>query len=101
MYILEYYYEQIIKQDLLNKFQYSNIKNIPKFKKVVLNFGCKNHELKNIAPGLLSLELISTKTGKLSTTKNSNVFLKIKKGAPIGCYVILKKKKCINFYSNC
>ena len=97
MHILEYYYQQIIKKDLINKFQYFNLKNIPKLKKIILNFGCKNHELKSIAPTILSLELISNKTSKLSKSKNSNVFLKIRKGAPIGCYVILKKNKMYKF----
>ena len=60
-------------------------------------FLCKNHELKSIAPTILSLELISNKTSKLSKSKNSNVFLKIRKGAPIGCYVILKKNKMYKF----
>ena len=97
MHILEYYYEHIIKQDLTNKFQYSNLKNIPKLKKIILNFGCQNHEIKNIVQSILSLELITNKQSKLSKTKNSNVFLKIKKGAPIGCYVILKKTKMYKF----
>ena len=43
------------------------------------------------------MELISKKPGNLSKTKSANVFLKIKKGAPIGCYVILKKIKMYKF----
>lgn len=97
MYILEYYYENIIKPDLLNKFKYENIKNIPKLNKIILNFGCNNHEIKKISPALLSLELISYKKGLLSKTKNSNVFLKIRKGAPVGCYVVLKNKVMYKF----
>ena len=97
MYILQCYYEKIIKPDLLNKFKYTNIKDIPQLKKIVLNFGCSNQGIKNIAPALLSLELLTTKKGNLSKTKNANIFLKLKKGAPIGCYIILKKRLMYQF----
>lgn len=92
MYILEFYYEKIIKPDLLNKFKYKSIEHIPSIKKVVLNFGCKNHEIKSIAAALLSLELISNKRGNVKKSRKPNVFLKIRKGAPIGCSVILKNR---------
>ena len=93
MYILEFFYEKIIKHDLINKFSYSNVNDIPKLQKIILNFGCNSHNIKNISAALLSLELISQKYGKLTKTKKSNIILKIKKGAPIGCYVVLKKTK--------
>ena len=97
MQILEFYYENIMKQDLLNKFLYNNIKNIPILKKIILNFGCNNHNIKNISSALLSLELISDKYGRLTKTKSSNIFLKIRGGAPVGCYVVLKKKHMYKF----
>ena len=97
MNILEFYYEKVIKHDLINKFYYLNIKNIPKLEKIVLNFGCNSHNIKKLAAAILALELISLKKGKLSSSKNSNIFLKIRKGAPTGCYVILKKKKMYSF----
>ena len=97
MHILEFFYEKIIKHDLLNKFSYSTIKNIPKLKKIILNFGCNSHNIKNISSALLSLELISNKQSRLTKTKTSNIFIKIRKGAPVGCYVVLKKKNMYKF----
>ena len=46
---------------------------------------------------MFSLELITAKQGFLVKSKRSNVFLKIRKGNPVGCVVILKKKKMYGF----
>jgi len=54
MNILENYYKKVIRHDLLNKFFYNRIEDIPQLKKVVLNFGCKSFDLRNLAVSLLS-----------------------------------------------
>lgn len=98
MNILENYYKKIIRYDLINKFLYTHLDEIPKLKKIILNFGCKNFEIKTIASALLSLELITTKQGSLTKSKRSNILLKIRKGYPVGCIVVLRKKKMYNFF---
>ena len=98
MNILEKFYRRVIRYDLINKFSYTKIEEIPQLKKIILNFGCKNFELKNIASALLSLELITTKRGSLTKAKRSNILLKIRKGYPVGCVVILKKIKMYDFF---
>ena len=97
MNILENYYEKVIRYDLLNKFFYDRIEDIPQLKKITLNFGCKNFETKNIASSLLSLELISVQSGVLTKSKKANILLKIRKGNPVGCIVVLRKDKMYNF----
>lgn len=97
MYILEFYYEHIIKHDLINKFKYYNVKNIPKIKKIIINMGCSNYKMKNIAPAFLFLEILTNKCSIFTKTKKANIFLKIKKGTPIGCAVILTKIKMYTF----
>lgn len=97
MNILENYYKRIIRQDLINKFPYIYLSKIPQLKKVILNLGCKNSDIKSLAPALLSLELITAKRGSLVQSKRSNVFFKIRKGNPIGCVVVLKKRKMYEF----
>ena len=91
MHFLEYYYFNIIKYDLINRFNYQNIKDIPKLKKIILNFGCKTFELKKLSISLLSLQLITAKKGSLTISKQSNIVLKIRKGNPVGCKVVLVK----------
>ncbi len=99
MHFLEYYYLNIIKYDLINRFNYKNIKEIPELKKIVLNFGCKTSELKKLSTSLLFLQLVTTKKGKLTVSKQSNIVLKIRKGNPVGCKVILVKISMYKFLS--
>jgi large subunit ribosomal protein L5 len=98
MNLLENYYKQIIKYDLINKFLYNQLRDIPELKKIILNFGCKHFEIKNLAASLLSLELITTKRGTVTKSKRANILLKIRKGYPVGCIVILTKKKMYQFF---
>ena len=97
MHFLEYYYVNIIKYDLINRFNYQNVKNIPKLKKIILNFGCKTFELKMLATSLLSLQLISARKGMLTVSKQPNIILKIRKGNPVGCKVVLVKTLMYTF----
>lgn len=97
MVILEKYYQQVIKVDLINKYLYINFKDIPKIKKIILNFGCKNAELFDISSALLFLELISKKKAIVTKAKRANLLLKIKKGNVVGCIVILTKKEMYCF----
>lgn len=98
MFFFELYYHKIIKYDLINTFSYSNLKQIPQLKKIVLNFGYQKSNFKSLISGLLALEFISCKKSKLTKSKHLNVFLKIKKGNPVGCKVILKKNAMYFFY---
>jgi len=97
MSILQNYYKKIVRYDLINKFEYTRIEHIPKLKKIILNFGCKSDEIKIISSSLFALELITTKEGSLTRAKRSNILLKIRKGYPVGCIVILKKVKMYDF----
>lgn len=97
MHFLEHYYEKIIKQDLIHKFNYKTINKLPKLKKIILNFGCKNFSIQKLAKTLLAMELITTKKSTITVAQNSNILLKIQKGYPAGCKVILTKKKMYPF----
>ena len=97
MHFLEHYYKQIIKQDLINKFNYKTINNLPKLKKIILNFGCKNFSMQNIAKTLLAMEIITTKKSTITVAQNSNILLKIQKGYPAGCKIILTKTDMYKF----
>nr|YP_009485525.1 ribosomal protein L5 [Nitzschia alba]AVR57589.1 ribosomal protein L5 [Nitzschia alba] len=97
MSILENYYKKVIQYDLINKFFYTHLNEIPQLKKIILNFGCKHFEVRNIASALLSLELVTMKQGSLVKSKRSNILLKIRKGNPVGCVVVLKKNMMYTF----
>jgi large subunit ribosomal protein L5 len=95
---LENYYKKVIRYDLINKFFYSNLGDIPELKKIIINFGCKSFEIKSLASCLLALELITTKKGTITKAKKANILLKIRKGHPAGCIVVLKKVKMYHFF---
>jgi large subunit ribosomal protein L5 len=99
MHFIEYFCLKTLKYDLVNKFFYNNTKELPKLKKIILNFGCKSTEIKHLASSLLALELITHQKGTLTTTKHSNIFLKIRKGNPAGCKITLKKNSMFHFLS--
>ena len=100
MFFFEKYYNNIIKNDLLTKFNYKNVKTIPKLKKIILTFGFNTSDFKKISIALLALKLITKKQSKIVSAKKPNVLLKIRKGEPVGCKVILTKKFMFLLLSN-
>jgi len=99
MQIFESHYDRTIKYDLLTKFNYNNLYLIPKLQKIVLNFGIKEVNFKLLLPTLIALELISSQKGILARSNKSNITLKIRKGAPVGCKVTLSKTNMYLFFS--
>ena len=98
MNIIEYYYKKVIKYDLINKFYYNNLKELPELKKIILSFGCKTSDIKLLAASNQALNLISQRhESSITKSKHTNIFLKIRKGQPIGCKIILEKKYMFNF----
>lgn len=99
MHIFEHHYHNIIKLDFINKFNYKNIYSIPKIIKIVLNFGIKEVNFKLLLSLLTALELISSQKAILTRSSTSNISLKIRKGAPVGCKVTLRKSVMYLFFS--
>jgi len=98
--LLSNYIKKIVEYDLLNKFSYSSIGEIPILHKIVLCFEYKNPSYKQILNSLLVLSLISNRTNiSLLTLKNSNVSLKLRSGSPVGCKITLKGINMLEFLS--
>ena len=93
------FYIKTLKYELCNKFTYKNINQIPKVKKIILNFGCRTAEIKQLTASLLALELITNQRSIITTTKSPNILLKIKKGNPSGCKVTLRKTQMLSFFT--
>lgn len=90
MHFLKYYDKNIVQYDLINKFTYKNIKTLPKLKSIIVQFCFRRYELKNLLISLAALQFITNKKGTLIKSKTANISLKIRKGYPIGCKVILR-----------
>lgn len=97
MHFLTYFCKKNLSYELINKFTYLNTKELPKIKKIILNFGCKTTDIKRLSASLLALELITCQKGKLTTTKYPNVILKLRKGNPVGCKVEIRNQKMYYF----
>ena len=97
MYNLKRYNINFLKYDLINKFNYSKTNDIPKLVKIVLTFSSKSFELKKLASTLLALKLITNKNGTLTVSKKPNILLKIRKGNPVGCKIVLTKELMYKF----
>lgn len=95
------YLKDIVEYDLVTKFFYKKIKDIPVFKKVVLCFDYKNPSYKQILNSILALNIVGNHSKTiLLTLKKSNVVLKLRSGSPVGCKIILRKLKMLDFLSN-
>jgi len=88
-----------IQYDLLSQFTHKNFYYTPQLKKIVLNFGIKEINLKTLVLVMAALEVISTQKPIITKSKKSNVFLKIRQGAPVGCKLHLRKKAMHSFFS--
>ena len=90
MHFLNYYNKNIVQYDLINKFKYKNIKVLPKLKSIIVQFCFKKYELKNLLTSLAALQFITNKKGVIIKSKTANISLKVRKGYPVGCKVILR-----------
>jgi ribosomal protein L5 len=56
MHFLQSFYSKTLKHDLINKFVYKNTYEIVKIQKIVLNFGSKTSDLKQLTSSLFVIE---------------------------------------------
>lgn len=93
MNFLHNYNENIVKYDLINKFNYKNLNELPKFKSITLTFKLKLCNTQTLVSSLAALKIVSNQQPVLTSSKVSNISFNIRKGQPIGCKVTLRKKK--------
>jgi large subunit ribosomal protein L5 len=97
VHFIEHFYFKTLKYDLINKYIYASADKLPKLKKIILNFGFKTADVKQLSAGLLAFELIANQKGTITTTTKSNILLKIRKGNPTGCKLTLQKYNLFDF----
>lgn len=99
MNILQQYYEDVIRLDMIRKFQYENPFCIPKIEKIVINMGVKEGAVdkKQTLPPMLILEFITGQKSVLTKARKSVANFKIRKGFPIGVKVTLRGDMMYDF----
>ena len=100
MNFLKTHFENVIKYDLINKFNYKSLKQIPYLKKIVLNIDCNSNSLVSPVSALVALNLITAQKAVPVRAKDSIISLNIRKGNPVGCKVTLRNIKMYNFFFN-
>lgn len=95
----EHYLLNTVNYDFLNKFAYEKISKIPTLLNVTLHFTFKFYNFKLLIMSLVVLEILTGKKGSVMKSKTSNISVKLRKGSPIGCKVVLRKKESVKFLS--
>ena len=88
----EIYYRQIVCRDMILKYNYNNIMELPTLKKIVINTTSKMYvtDKKYMIPALAALEMITGQKLIINQAKKSIATFKLRKGQPIGCKVTLR-----------
>ncbi|MDD3453299.1 MAG: 50S ribosomal protein L5 [Bacilli bacterium] len=94
----EKYINEIVPS-LKEEFKYSNVSEVPKLSKIVINIGCgdatTNSKLLDAA--MADLELISGQKPVATKSKKAIAGFKLREGQPIGCKVTLRGENMYNF----
>jgi len=92
------YQKQVTKQ-LVKKFAYKNVCQIPKLEKIVLNMGVGEgaENAKNIDGAMAELEKIAGQKPVVRRAKKSISNFKLRAGMPIGCSVTLRRNMMYEF----
>ena len=92
-------YENEIKKDLMTKFNYSSIMEVPKLEKIVVNVGVGEaaHDSKYIEAAANDLETITGQKPVITKAKKSIAGFKLREGQNIGTKVTLRGENMYNF----
>ncbi|MBQ9341230.1 MAG: 50S ribosomal protein L5 [Lachnospiraceae bacterium] len=94
----EQYQNEIVK-NMIDKFGYKNIMQVPKLDKVVINMGVgeAKENAKLLEAAMNDLEIIAGQKPVATKAKNSVANFKIREGMAIGCKVTLRGEKMYEF----
>ena len=92
-------YNNEVKQQLQDKFQYENVMMIPKFEKIVVNMGvgAAAGASKLLDAAMNDMRIITGQQPCVTRAKKSIAAFKLREGMPIGCRVTLRKERMWDF----
>ena len=95
-------YNTEIKNNLMEKFNYSSVMQVPKLSKIVVNIGVgdASHDSKFIEAAKKDLEAITGQKAIITKAKKSIAAFKLREGQPIGVKVTLREMLCIILWKN-
>ncbi len=92
-------YKNEIVSELMKKFQYKSIMQVPKLEKVVINMGVSDvrENAKALESAMRDLQIITGQRPVATKAKKSIAGFKIREGMQIGCKVTLRSDKMYDF----
>lgn len=98
---LQSFYEEQVVPKLREKFKYTNVHQIPKLKKIVLNMGLGEaiQNIKILDSAVEELMNIAGQRPVVTRAKKSIAAFKLRAGMPIGCMVTLRGKRMYDFFN--
>jgi len=96
---LQTQYQEQIAPKLKESFKYTNVHQIPKIDKVVLNMGLGEaiQNIKILDSAVEELTAIAGQRPVVTRAKKSIAAFKLREGMPIGCMVTLRSKRMYDF----
>lgn len=96
---LQEFYNQDVKQQLMQQFNYKSVMEVPRFTKITLNMGVGDavSDKKKIENAVSDLENISGQKPIVTKARKSIAGFKVRVGYPIGCKVTLRGKRMYEF----
>ena len=92
-------YNNSVKAELVNKFNYSSTMEIPKLEKIVVNMGVGDavSNSKVLDDAVNELQAITGQKPVITKAKKSIASFKLREGMPIGCKVTLRGERMYEF----
>ncbi len=98
---LQSFYSQQVVPKLKEKFKYTNIHQVPRLEKIVLNMGLGEaiQNIKILDSAVDELAVICGQKPVITRARKSIAAFKLREGMPIGCMVTLRRKRMYDFYN--
>ena len=98
---LQSFYKEQVVPKLKEKFNFSNVHQIPRLEKIVLNMGLGEaiQNIKILDSAVEELKVISGQRPVVTRARKSIAAFKLREGMPIGCMVTLRRERMYDFYN--
>jgi large subunit ribosomal protein L5 len=92
-------YQETIRPALQKQYNYTNVMQIPRLEKIVINMGVGEAALdsKQLDAALAEMALISGQKPAMTRSRQSIAGFKLREGLPIGCKVTLRRDRMYEF----
>ena len=92
-------YNNLVKPELINQFNYSSAMQIPRLEKIVVNMGIGDavSNSKVLDDAVAELQAITGQKPVITKAKKSIASFKLREGMPIGCKVTLRGERMYEF----